>query len=218
MNKTPLKSIQTISEIAKAEDKPVLELRLYGMVPYQLKGIQGGIQFGHSKDEMTAHVIEHIINSGVSTDTRKEWNGDSIITDKNIAHQYLDWLKNWKTYIVLDGGTTNTNPDRLGTLNQHLQTLKENGVFVTEFYEPDLGDQLTGITFLVDERVFNREKYPDLKWMSDPEWKNTFPPDNPIDPKYRSGYDEWTDWIASIGGKSNYFLRGFLPKFKLASN
>jgi hypothetical protein len=51
-----------------------------------------------------------------------------------------------------------------------------------------------------------------------PEWKNTFPPDNPINPKYQSGYDEWTDWITSIGGSTNYFLRNFLPKFKLASN
>jgi hypothetical protein len=212
MNKTPLKSLKTIS------DETPMELRMYGMVPYQLKGIQGGIQFGHSKDEFTAHIIEHIINSKIYPEEVRKTFCDTIITDSDIVEKYLDWLKNWKTYIVLDGGTTNTNPETLGTLNQHLKTLKEKGVFVTEFYEPDMGDQLLGIAFLVDERVFNREKYPDLKWMNDSEWKNTFPPDNPIDPKYRSGYDEMVDWIVSIGGSTNYFLRNFLPKFKLASN
>lgn len=170
-----------------------LELRMYGMVPYQLKGIQGGIQFGHSKDEFTLKVLNSILNK--STDISKE----------NID-RYIDWLENWKTYIVLDGGSTNTNPDRLGTLNKHLQLLKENGVFVTEFYEPDLGDQLTGITFIVDERVFNKEKYPD----PDPTEIVGFE-DNILTGKILN----WNDFI---GGKPNLFLRDFLPKFKLASN
>ena len=30
-----------------------------------------------------------------------------------------------------------------------------------EFYEPDLGDQLTALCFLLDERVYDRELYPD---------------------------------------------------------
>lgn len=179
-----------------------LELRLYGLVPYQLIGIQKGIQYGHANDEMTLRVIKTLRGK------------DNMPTEE--MDKYIDWLEFWKTYIILNGGTTNTNPIRLGTMNKHLSLLRENGVFCSEFYEPDLGDQLTAITFVVDERVFNKEKYPDLKWMNDPEWGNTFPPDNPIDSKYLSGYDEWTDWIVNIGGKKNLFLRNFLKNFKLA--
>ncbi len=35
------------------------------------------------------------------------------------------------------------------------------------FHEPDLGDQLTAVVFLVDERVWNLDKWPDSsKWFS----------------------------------------------------
>ncbi len=67
---------------------------------------------------------------------------------------YRDWADNWQTSIILNGGTTNLNPDRLGTLNKHYQTLVSNGVVCEAFYEPDLGDQMTAFVFIVDERDF----------------------------------------------------------------
>jgi len=114
-----------------------LEKRMYGLVPYNISPIQAGIQFGHS-------VVEY-----------------SLIPE--YKEEYLEWAKNWKTFIILNGGTTNNqfkNGKFVGSLNQHYQTLIENDIDVSTFYEPDLGDQLTAITFIVDERVFNKEKYP----------------------------------------------------------
>jgi hypothetical protein len=221
MNKNPLK-FHTF--------KNNLELRMYGLVCYQLTGIQGGIQYGHSKDQYTAHIIEYIMNWHVDAKTRKQLYPDAE-TDESILENYLDWLANWKTYIILNGGTTNTHPERLGSLNQHLQTLQLNGVFCTEFYEPDLGDQLTGINFIVDERVFNKKKYPDYGYYYDTDgrllpkthtnmWKVVQTPGTlslngvELDPIcYGPEYDAW---IESLGGQKNVFLRKFLSNFRLA--
>jgi hypothetical protein len=153
-----------------------LELRMYGLVPYQLTGIQQAIQFGHA-------VVEYGLTFGNT-------------------EQYLDWAKNWKTFIVLNGGTTNTNlstEDGLpfGTLNRHLMTLDELNVRYEKFYEPDLGDQLTAIVFVVDERIFNKTKYPE-----------------PFD--IMLNLESKTNYIESIGGVNNYKLREFLKQFKLA--
>ena len=150
--------------------KNKLEYRMYGLVPYQLSGIQKGIQYGHAKDVF-----------GVK---------------KSKVTGYKQWVTKDMTYIILNGGTTNTNSLRLGTMNIHRETLLKNGIHITCFYEPDLGDQLTGICFLVDERVFDREKYPD---------------DNGLDP-----FEDWTIGIEKKELKKILFLREFLPKFKLA--
>ena len=113
------------------------ELRMYGLVAYQLCGtIHAGIQYQHA-------VVEYGL---------KNFNTD----------EYQKWAKIDKTSIILNGGTTNLNKEKPGTLNQYLSKLKEIGIEVVEFYEPDLGDQLTAIVFILDERVFNREEYPDL--------------------------------------------------------
>ncbi len=156
-----------------------LELRMYGLVPYNISPIQQGIQFGHA-------VVDYGLQHGMT-------------------EQYLDWAQNWKTFIILNGGTTNDNPKWLGTLNQHAQTLGEMNIPTSCFYEPDLGDQLTAVVFIVDERVFNKEKYPD------PKLRNTT---NILD----VAEDEKTlqDFIQSIGGYTNYKLREFLKQFRLA--
>lgn len=157
-----------------------LEKRMYGLVPYNLSPIQQGIQFGHA-------VVEY-----------------SLIPE--YKEQYLDWAKNWKTFIILNGGTTNNqfkNGKFVGSLNQHYQTLIENDIDISTFYEPDLGDQLTAITFIVDERVFNKEKYPDFISENGLLWSPEF------DSKYKS-------WVESIGGPKNEFLRKFLSQFRLA--
>ena len=220
MNKNPLKC-RTFNNN--------LELRMYGLVCYQLMGIQKGIQFGHSKDQYTAHIIEYIMNWNIDIETRKQFYPNAE-TDESILDNYLDWLSNWKTYIVLNGGTTNTNPNNLGTLNQHLQTIKDNGVFCSEFYEPDLGDQLTGVDFIVDERVFNKKKYPDygyyytdgrfLPKTNTNMWRvvqtqGTLSLNGEeLDPIcYGNEYDAW---VESVGGPKNVFLRKFISKFNLA--
>lgn len=119
-----------------------LTYRMYGLVPYNISPIQQGIQFGHA-------VVEYGL-----TQTQQD------PVDTNLS-PYNQWAHNDKTFVILDGGTTNTNPLSEGTLNQHLSDLKTFfNVKVATFYEPDLGDQLTAVVFLVDERVWDEETYP----------------------------------------------------------
>jgi hypothetical protein len=109
--------------------------RMYGMVPYNISPIQQGIQYGHA-------VVEYGITYGNTP-------------------EYQRWSRNDKTFIILNGGTTNKNPEALGSLNQILNQLVVAGVRHESFYEPDLGDQLTAVVFLVDDRVWDREAWPD---------------------------------------------------------
>jgi hypothetical protein len=180
-----------------------LELRMYGFVNYQLTGIQMGIQFSHA-------LTEYSLKNFHTT-------------------EYLDWAKYWKTVILLNGGTTNNNPGRLGTLNQTYNTLLENGVICSSFTEPDLGDQMTAIVFIIDEKVFNREVYLDFgNWVMENHFqylKNNMLTDRKIERMRKDGYfltgneDEkklYSDWIDFVGGEKNVFLRDFLLTKKLA--
>jgi hypothetical protein len=67
---------------------------------------------------------------------------------------YGEWADHWETVIVLNGGTSKTMMD-------HLNTLILNDVDCVPFYETDLNDSPSAISFLVDERVFDKEKYPE---------------------------------------------------------
>lgn len=184
-------------------EKDKLELRMYGFVNYQLTGIQMGIQFAHS-----------IVEYGLENFNTNE---------------YLDWAKYWKTVILLNGGTTNNNTEKLGTLNQTYNTLLENGVICSSFSEPDLGDQMTAICFIIDERVFNRKKYLDFgDWVNENHF--SYLQDNminggKIERMRKEGYFSnasdneqklYSDWIDYVGGEKNVFLRDFLKNAKLA--
>lgn len=154
------------------KNKEQLQYRMYGLVPYNISSIQQGIQFGHA-------VVEYGLKYGKSD-------------------EYQRWSKHDKTFIILNGGTTNNSGylDSMGTLNKHLVTLQENKIPLAVFHEPDLGNQLTGVVFLVDERTFNKDKYP----------TDFFEP-----------YCE--DWIEKIPKKDLrkiLFLREFLQQFRLA--
>ena len=111
---------------------------MYGLVPYNISPIQQGIQFGHA-------VVEYGLTYGHKSDD-----------------PYLQWARNDKTFIILNGGTTNPkeNSKFYGTLNQSRDQLREMKVQCESFYEPDLGDQLTAVVFLVDERIYDYAKYP----------------------------------------------------------
>jgi hypothetical protein len=114
----------------------------------------------------------------------------------------------------LNGGTTNNKPNRLGTLNKHLQTLRDNSIVCQDFYEPDLGDQLTAVVFIVDERVFNKELYPDFTAQKYP--YNYAPSVEEQVALVMGNQIDYKEWVESIGGEKNVFLREFLKQFRLA--
>lgn len=167
-----------------------LELRMYGLVPYNLSPIQQGIQFGHA-------VVDY---------------GQKVKGSPYYEKHYNDWANNWKTFIILNGGTTNINTERLGTLNQHVVALANADIMYQTFHEPDLGDQLTAVVFIVDERVFNRDLYPDYIPFTIQEGIS----DDAYSYLVRENQKGHQEWLESIGGHQNAFLRDFLKGFKLA--
>ena len=190
-----------------------LELRMYGLVPYNISPIQQAIQFGHA-------VVEY--------GQKMKYLGEH---NQSLNIQYNDWADNWKTFIILNGGTTNHKTSLedglpFGTLNNHLLTLMDNGIDFAQFNEPDLGDQLTSVVFIVDERVFNRKKHPDFEdWVienygelirSDHYTTSYMLAQRIKNSESKSDQKVYQSWIKFIGGEKNVFLRDFLKNFKLA--
>ena len=179
---------------------------MYFFVPYQLTGIQQGIQCGHAS-------IEYMM---------KYWKELDCV----------DFRENWKTWVILNGGTTNSKTDEtnkpIGTLNQIHHDLWLNSINYALFHEPDLQDALTAVCFICDERVFNKELYPNfMDWILDvkmyPDARKVIPNANErmlrnlskekceeFFPEY---YKEWTEFV---GGKKNVFLRELINGKKLA--
>lgn len=161
------------------------KLRMYGFVPYNISPIQKGIQFGHA-------VVEYQL--------------------KHDGSEYLDWAKNNKTFIILDGGTTNKSQNNLGTLNKHVKTLTEFGIKYAKFYEEDLGDQLSAVVFIVDEKIYNKSKFKEY----------TFKPS--MFDKFLSIFDEsifgkkYLTWLDSLSEEDRKIaeFRKYLSGFKLA--
>ena len=191
-----------------------LELRMYGLVPYNISPIQQGIQFGHA-------VVEY--------GQKMKYLGEH---NQSLNTQYNDWADNWKTFIILNGGVTNNKTSLkdglpFGSLNNHLLTLMDNNVEFAQFNEPDLGDQLTAVVFIVDERVFNREKYPDFgDWVID-NYGDLLITDDPYETrksiinklKESSNKEDkkvYQTWVNFVGGEKNVFLIDFLRNFRLA--
>lgn len=170
-----------------------LEYRMYGLVNYQLAGtVHSGIQFGHA-------VVEY---------------GQLVKDLPPYEKIYNKWAQKDKTFIILNGGTTNNNPNSLGTLNNHMLTLEANDVKFAEFYEPDLGDQLTAVVFLVDERVFNRELYPEFQEEKLPYGvrKPSKKAEIELGERNEANYQKW---VEKCGGAKNVFLREFLKPLRL---
>jgi len=188
--------------------------RMYGLVPYNISPIQQGIQFGHAVQEYNNLIHDY-------------QNNDLKLSD---VENFDSWRLFGKTFIVLNGGTTNSRiieDSPFGSLNQHANTLKDLDVVTAEFYEPDLGEQLTAIVFLVHKQVFNKKEYPgfvdyvnSLDFTT--EYKvfliNSFKNEDSYlhKPSFEEYLEIYSNWVDSIGGIKNVQLREFLSKFSFA--
>lgn len=161
---------------------------MYGWTPYNISAIQCGIQFGHA-------VVEY-----------------QLKYHKN--KEYLCWAKNDKTFIILNGGIT-TKKLCFGML-EVVQNLRLHKIKHAIFHEPDLNDALTGICLIVDDRVYDREKYPTL--IIDGQEIEKIKPKDRIKNISKKSMKIYKKWLKTIGGQQNEFLRYYLPKFKLAGS
>ena len=160
-----------------------LEKRMYVFVPYQLTGIQKGIQALHATSE-----YQKLFGR---------------------TPEYYDWVDNWKTVIILDGGTTGDNRDiHYGTLNEIRDAMVEMKVPFAWFREPNLNNALTAVCFICDERVFNKKHYPD--WEDEVVSIGT--------PTDYERADTYSEWLGLIGGWKISMLRDLLSDKRLATN
>jgi len=190
------------------EENKELELRMYFFVPYNISPIQQAIQAGHA-------ALEYVRMHG-------------------LTEEFNNFVTNWKTWIVLDGGTTNERRDFegivQGSLNQIADDLLANDIKFGYFQEPDLNDALTAVCFICDERVFNRKDYPNfVNWLLDikmfEEAKNEAQKKNPelwvklrLYPELQQEMfpEYYKEWVRFIGGVKNVFLRNLIEDKKLA--
>ena len=191
------------------------ELRMYFFVPYQLTGIQQGIQSGHA-------ALEFALRYGRYNPNHIIWN----------------FIEKYKTWVILNGGTTNLgyNGSEKGSLDliwssmidYNVSAQLDDKLDMERFYEPDLNDAMTAICFVCDERVFNKELYPNfMDWVLDVKMYPTALMEMPkmnenmlrrlpkekyteLFPEY---YQEWTEFV---GGEKNVFLRELINGKKLA--
>ena len=191
-----------------------LELRMYFFVPYQLTGIQQGIQSGHA-------ALEFALKYG-------RYNPNHII---------WDFIEKYKTWVILNGGTTNSGHrgSLVGSLNVIENSISiynmtadvNNKIDVERFFEPDLNDTMTAVCFICDERVFDRKKYPDCmdfifnkmyeKAREDIPQENVKMLKSMTIEKIKELFPEYYDqWVITVGGEKNVFLRELIKDKKLA--
>jgi len=180
-----------------------LKFRMYFFVPYNISPIQQAIQAGHA-------ALEY-------------------------AHQYrdssdfLNFIKNDKTWIILNGGTTNHNIEPsseggtqyVGSLDQILDSIGFAHINHSSFYEPDLNNALTAVCFLADERVWDYETYPDFIDFYANLFPNDMTPQRRVELRLKSEEElkqlpYYNEWVEFLGGNKNVFLRQLLKGKKLA--
>jgi hypothetical protein len=179
-----------------------LELRMYFFVPQNVSRIYMGIQAGHA-------ALEYADKYGSE-------------------EQFIKFVREWKTWIILNGGTTNERRDfdsiAMGSLNQIGDDLLKNDIKFSYFQEPDLNDALTALCFICDERVFDRELYPEfVNFLLDKLYNGTASSESIVrlkmipNEKLMDSYEkEYKEWVRFVGGVKNVFLRDLIKDKKLA--
>jgi len=186
------------------EEKKGLELRMYFFVPYNIMPIQQGIQAGHSLGEYALKYGRY---------------------DQH--HIVWEFLEKQKTFMIMNGGTT--NDERVfemiptGTLNQIADEIEKSKVDFSCFIEPDLNRALSAVCVIIDERVFNKEDYPDfqdyiINEIGYPRFLLEYDDMRKaeIDAIEEWFSDRYFDWGFFVGGEKNIFLRELLKGKRLA--
>ena len=119
--------------------------------------------------------------------------------------EYRQWAETDKTLIMLDGGVKKD-------MEMIFDSLTELGVKFGKFQEPDLNYIATSITFLADERVWNREQYP--SWENLPQCPCAV--DGNMQAPDHKDYMTYNEWVEMMGGAANVELRKLIFSKKLS--
>lgn len=134
------------------------------------------------------------------------------------SDEYYEWSNFDETIIILDGGV-------VSDLENIMSDLCGESIRYGVFQEPDLNNIITAVAVLVDERVFDRESYPDFD-----DWRNAKYPVREMhlvggntwmgdhdsnDFTWTQHHDEWLNTV--IGGEKNEFLRKLISNKRLAN-
>ena len=172
-------------------------LRMYSLNMYNISPIQCGIQSAHSNMEYASEYWDN--------------------------KDFQEWMKYHKTVILLNGGTSNAGdksvyglPVAKGSMEKHLETLLDNGILAVPFYEPDMNNCLTSISFIVPDSVYKTSDYK-YAAFADMEKNNDF---SVYLRKKESGKlsENFLRWLDKVGGERNLWLRLYLRNFRLSSN
>ena len=175
-----------------------LKQRMYFFVPYNISAIQQGIQAGHAALEY-AH----------------KYSKDQ---------DFIDFIENDKTWIILNGGTTNSNlndiGDPIGALNYIEKLLINNNIKHASFKEPDLNNALSAVCFLANEKAWDFENYPDFEYLMITNNKaETKKPLSYYVDTYPEEYTVWYENMTEISIKIRDIIRGKkLAQLKLNNN
>lgn len=161
---------------------------MYGVVIRHLSGIQKGIQYQHAVQEYA----------------------NAFQKDK----EHIQWAKEDKTAVILECHSTNneisaSNMAQMQTLLAELVGLEWK---FASFKEPDLNDTMTSIVFLADDRVWDRENYPDWKTVV---YESRLREDSALESESNPFYKVW---LQRVGGPRIAQMKKILSPYKLASN
>jgi len=117
------------------------EFRLYSFVNFYLSPIQAGIQTGHLTDNMT---VDYLLSIELNTISK---------------HIFIEWIRNQKTYIVLNGGDDTCIIDTYYDI-QNL-CIDELNLPYGMFLEPGLGNIMTCCGVVVPNKYYDAVKIGD---------------------------------------------------------
>ena len=118
--------------------------------------------------------------------------------------EYRKYIEVDKTLIMLDGGTY---PDLLSIVNE----LENNDIHYASFLEPDLGNLITSICFIADERVWDKKYFHSFQ-----EYYEYFIEFYDTDLQVGTGTPTYEEWLETIGGEKNAKLTEILSGKRLS--
>lgn len=134
------------------------------------------------------------------------------------TEEYKRWAEYDKTIIVLDGGTTQEMVEDIRKLSE----IRHNYEI---FAEPDMGNFITSIAFLADERVFDYDKYGrnfeewrNLKILESDRQQSYTDPETGIT-RMNTVYimpPTYPEWVELIGGEKQEKLKEIISTKRLA--